>query len=447
MIGGADDEIPARACDYALSVRYRTTASLITGLVALTAAVATTSATHGRAGAASKDAPATTTRAAHPTSTSTTAPPAARPHLALLCHSTSPLVGIVGARPGTQHPPTPTLYVTHNFSSYAPVSMPNPPTVSSPVVWGSCSTGFMTPTVGWATRSIPGAGSYLYDTTDGGQDWSIVRALGHGGNSPWAWVEFVNPTDGWLAAGDIGSNGGQLFQRTQDGGRTWETLPAAYTLGEPVFLSATRGFASGIPLRETRNGGETWTTLKVPVPATGTPIVDSPLLSGTRGVLPIFVARTAPSELTQYKQVPVTIAFDTTSNGGRSWRPGPTVRATALTGLDGVHAIAAGAVTGGTAAAAAVSPSNWWLLMLGRTGRIRVEVTADAGSHWTKRAGTGLPVIDVASYLSHAQATPIHMTALTTHIAFATVETTSGTVTYMTTDEGTRWSPLTSLTF
>ncbi len=414
------------------------------GRAALAALIATTSAT--LAAALSPDSTAKPPRLARTfeLTLASSSLPAARRHLTLLCDSRSPLVGIVAVHLATKTPSTPSLYITHNFSSYAPVSMPNP--VNHPVIWGSCTVDFTTPSVGWATRSIPGGGSFLYKTTDGGREWSLVRVLGHGGNSPWAWAEFANRTDGWLAAGDIGSNGGELFQRTQDGGRTWRTLPTVYTLGEPEFLNATRGFASGIPLKETTNGGMTWTTQNVPVHATGTPIVDSSLVSGSTGVLLVFVARTQPSVLTQNEQVPVSIAFDTTSAGGRSWSPGPTVRATALTGLDGVHGTG-GAVSGGSSAAAAVSPSDWWLITLERTGRFKVEVTTDAGSGWSTRSGTGLPAIDVPGYLTRGIATPIHLTALTPRIAFATITTTPTTpITYVTTDGGAQWSPLTSLT-
>lgn len=371
--------------------------------------------------------------------------------VSLLCDSASPLMGAFEVRTGSQGQPS--FYVTHNFSSYTPVSVSTSPSLPTPR-WALCETPHQTSTVRWTTRlNAEVDGSLLYETTDGGKQWSLVGPLRCGGSSPWAWVKFANATDGWLAAGDIGSNCSE-FKRTLDDGRTWQTLPHMPTamLGSLEFVSPLSGFAPGESRRtlaETRDGGLTWHTVKVPIPAAGTPGLSLPVFSGERGVLPMIVSRIPPSELTTDKAVPVAIAFDRTSDGGRRWISGPIQRAVARTGLEGVAHLYVGQVEDGPAVTVA-STSTWWVLTLRSSGAIQVRVTVDAGTHWAVREGVGLPRIDIPLYLKYGNGvTPIPgVGALNGRIAIARVfETPGTTATYITTDGGSHWLRLTTLTF
>jgi photosystem II stability/assembly factor-like uncharacterized protein len=155
----------------------------------------------------------------------------------------------------------PAFFVTHNFSTFTDVTTPIPSTVPTPA-WNVCKTFLTTSTLGWATKSVPGADPVegtLYETTDAGRHWHLVRKLGCGGDVPWAWVKFVNPSDGWLAAGAQGSNCG-VFQRTQDGGSSWQTIPARDLQQPPVLVNPSTAFVidSEGTLQETADAGFSW---------------------------------------------------------------------------------------------------------------------------------------------------------------------------------------------
>jgi hypothetical protein len=374
-----------------------------------------------------------------------------RREVLLLCASASPLMGVFEEQTGPQGQSS--FYVTHNFSSYAQVSVAVSSDLPTPL-FALCETSHQTSTVRWATRlNSASDGSLLYRTTDGGRQWSLVGPFGCGGSSPWSWVQFANAKDGWIAAGDIGSNC-YKFERTANDGRTWQKLRSMPTpmLGSIEFVTPRMGFAPGKSideLAETRDGGLTWHTVKVPVPAAGTPGLSLPVVSGQRGVLPMIISRTPPSELTTDRAVPVVVAFDRTSDGGRRWVAGPTLRAVARTGLEGVERLHVGQVEDGPAAAVA-SPTTWWVLSLRRSGAIEVHATDDAGVHWVDHLAAGLPVIDLPFDRKNGNGvTPIPgVDALNGRIAFARVYSTPGTTAmYMTTDGGSHWLRLTTLGF
>lgn len=69
-----------------------------------------------------------------------------------------------------------------------------------------------------------------------------------------------------------------------------------------------------------------------------------------------------------------------------------------------------------------------------------MRVTDDAGAYWTTSAGRGLPVLDVATYRSRQDNTPVGLTVVNAQVAVARIGSTKE---YVTTNAGASWSPLT----
>ena len=371
--------------------------------------------------------------------------------LTMLFSSASPLMGVVNRAPGGPGSGTAGLYATHDFLTYTRISTPTLPGTVRDFSFVS-DVSFPTATVGWAVDVAPGSGVYLFETTDGGGQWRFVREVHAEANGAYGWVRFVSATVGWVGAGDIGSNGPSTLLRTDDGGRSWQALPGDPSSGDwarPSFVTPTVGFLRGTVgfggstrLLETTDGGATWGPAPLPLrPAiTGTVFPALPKMFGRDGVLPLVVGP-QPTELTAGEQPRVTLAFDTTSDGGRTWTAGPSLPSRAVTGFSTVRS-GMGWITAGPAAAVA-TPTDWWMLAPQVSGRITVRTTHDAGSTWTTEAGRGLPTIHVASVLDH-QGTPLVLQAVTSRIALVVVQTSpSGWSAYVTTDGGATWSLLT----
>jgi photosystem II stability/assembly factor-like uncharacterized protein len=80
-------------------------------------------------------------------------------------------------------------------------------------------------------------------------------------------VEFVNHTDGWVGGGEISPDVEGWVHVTTDGGRTWSdrTLDSPWPIRELDFLSPTLGWAAGGNVFSgvggmyfTSDGGTTW---------------------------------------------------------------------------------------------------------------------------------------------------------------------------------------------
>lgn len=410
--------------------------------------------------------PKTTPSSLPPTAKTTTGPttpssPAATARsssaISLVFSSASPLMGVVALAPAGPGSGTSALYVTHDFVTYRRIALPVfPATVNAPLAFVS-GVAFPTPTVGWAVDVAPGSGVYLFETTDGGNVWRDAREVHAEANGAFGWVRFVTATVGWAGAGDVGANGSATLLRTVDGGRTWQTLPGRPNVAAstaPHFVGPTVGFVHGTPgpsggstqLLRTTDGGAAWSPVAVPVAASppGTAFPALPLMVGTDGVLPLVVGP-QPRVETSGAATPVAVAFDTTSDGGRTWAAGPALPETAPTGFSSVLSTA-GWIAAGPAAAVA-TPTAWWVVSPKATGQITVRVTHDAGSTWKSEPGSGLPALHVASVLADQIHTPLVLQAVSAQIAFLRVETSpQGWSSYVTTDGGAAWSMLTSTT-
>ncbi|MDA8312145.1 MAG: neocarzinostatin apoprotein domain-containing protein [Actinomycetota bacterium] len=437
-------------------------------VVALVAAAGLIAGLLATSGSAPPPKSPRTTPSSQPATTKTTTGPttpsgepatlSSSAEIRLLDSSASPLMGIVGVAPRGPGSGISALYVTHNFVTYTDISLPViPETVRAPLTTVS-DVSFLTATVGWVVTAALGSGVYLSRTTDGGLHWQLKREIRANTSEGFVWLQFVTATVGWVATGDIGGNRlPWTLLHTVDGGRTWVTLSGRVSTGElssMSFVNSTLGFMQGTPgpgggsthLLMTTDGGKVWSPVAIPVAPSlsGTVFPALPRLFGENGVLPIVVTP-QPTELTSAQQVPVAITFDTTDDEGKTWRAGPTLRARAVTGFSTVRSTV-GSIAAGPAAAAA-TPTDWWVLSPKRTGKITVRVTDDAGSTWRTKAGKGLPILHVASLLDHQVNTPLILQAITPKVAFLLVQTSlQGWSSYVTTDGGVRWSLLTPAT-
>lgn len=129
----------------------------------------------------------------------------------------------------------------------------------------------------------------------------------------------------------------------------------------------------------------------------------------------------------------VTIGFDTTADGGRTWQQ-QTSRPTA------VDPGQPWPVFDRYPTVAVASPTTWWVVS--PTNSVRVDVTIDAGRHWRSLSAAGLP------------GAPDAVHAVDSAHGWATVTTTSrvphgdGTANsykvevYATSDGGDHWTPV-----
>jgi photosystem II stability/assembly factor-like uncharacterized protein len=101
------------------------------------------------------------------------------------------------------------------------------------------------------------AGTAIYNTTDGGLNWS-----GSSTGEEFHSVFFINETTGWVAGRDVMMNTGVVINTT-DGGLTWTppiTLPAP--INSVFFTESGNGWAagSGGEIYYTSDGGAAWQT-------------------------------------------------------------------------------------------------------------------------------------------------------------------------------------------
>jgi len=106
---------------------------------------------------------------------------------------------------------------------------------------------------GWAVGDIGATGGAIFETSDGGKNWTpVARTL-----EILSSVHFVTRTRGWVAgfAGRI--------ERTDDGGRSWKTQRIERgneVINSVFFLDGQNGWITGGAglLLRTTDGGDTW---------------------------------------------------------------------------------------------------------------------------------------------------------------------------------------------
>jgi photosystem II stability/assembly factor-like uncharacterized protein len=216
---------------------------------------------------------------------------------------------------------------------------------------GNWTTFFLDANNAWVASSLqPGSDTpdfsvHVYRTTDGGKNWNNAGVVAAGQGWP-ASMSFVDASHGWLFMNLGGAAGSQgvAFYGTADGGRTWTKLseadtsgssghlPLSCSKGAPVFLNPSTGWlpgscsAGGGPFfYVTRDGGRTWHNVALASPPGWGATCMCEMTS-----LRFSDARNGVFVLTSYGSagVPESVVYSTTDGGG-SWRPGPSLPAQA----------------------------------------------------------------------------------------------------------------------
>ena len=216
---------------------------------------------------------------------------------------------------------------------------------------GNWTTFFLDANDAWVASSLqPGSDApdfsvHVYRTTDGGKSWHNAGVVAAGQGWPTS-MSFVDASHGWLFMNLGGAAGSQgvAFYGTADGGTTWTKLseadtsgsaghlPLSCSKGAPVFLNSSTGWlpgscsAGGGPFfYVTRDGGRTWHNV-----ALGSPAGWGATCMCAMTSLRFSDARNGVFVLTSYASdgVPESVVYSTTDGGG-SWRPGPSLPAQA----------------------------------------------------------------------------------------------------------------------
>ena len=222
------------------------------------------------------------------------------------------------------------------------------PRGATPANW---TTFFLDGNNAWVASSLqpssdsPDFSVHVYRTTDGGQSWHNAGVVAADQGWP-ASISFVDRSHGWLFMNLGGAAGSQgvAFYGTVDGGTTWTKLSEADTSGSaghlplgcskgvPVFLNSSTGWlpgacsAGGGPFfYVTRDGGRSWRNVALASPAGWGATCMCEMIS-----LRFSDARNGVFVLTSYSSggLPESVVYSTTDGGG-SWRPGPSLPAQA----------------------------------------------------------------------------------------------------------------------
>ncbi len=177
---------------------------------------------------------------------------------------------------------------------------------------------------GWAAGLSADGSLALVSTENRGVSWQAASLPGARGLPPVsaAWLSFAGSQNGWLslrfqssAAFSLGS-----AYRTQDGGRSWQSLsiPAA---GQLIFADPNHGWlaggASGGELYATGDGGASWKAVSIPglraLPAEMLYYASPVDLGGGRLLLP--VTRSSPAG--------AALELFTSNDWGATWAQAP----------------------------------------------------------------------------------------------------------------------------
>ena len=237
--------------------------------------------------------------------------------------------------------------------------------------------------VGWVvTNDCAAAKALVHHTTDGGHTWrsAAVRPTNCAAGSRLD-LSVADSRHAWIL--DVYENGNLApLEHTVDGGRTWKEINAnAPFMGSIEFTTPRDGwlgqsdFAAPAQLYETHDGGRSWRRRRIAAPRgwRGARLfLETPTFFGQRGVLPVDLVRGERAA----------VAFYTTTDGGRTWRPRST-RKVASSIANANNPFVRYVPT------SIASPSVWWIAE-GRRHSV-IAVTRDAGRSWRASTPSTLP--------------------------------------------------------
>jgi hypothetical protein len=368
------------------------------------------------------------------------------------------LIGVIDACCGSQGTDAPTLWMSNDMTHWRNVTPPGSREQVNPSYFpGLYATfdqaSFLNPSTGWVTTWNAGnLGVTAYRTSNGGKTWSSVRISGHGDHGGDAdWIQLLTPKVAFDE--NVAATAPHFsLSTTTDAGQSWrdvyqwpsptdDSAPPPMPFAMPiVFVSANRGFAAaGIPPAEgdvtgdfftTDDGGVHWSRLTPPSMKDAL-CPTAQTLPGSSSCLVLVPRFTGPDDGVLATEVisgaQATVGFDTTGDGGTSWR--------AATSVDVPLPVFPpnGFSMSNYAFVATPSVTTWWIASYSPQG-VTTRVTSDAGSHWstvTSREFDGTPTNLNAVDATHA--------LLTTWVLGADGATDR---VYSTSDAGSSWTPL-----
>ena len=166
---------------------------------------------------------------------------------------------------------------------------------------------FLDSNTGWVLINCADGNRKLDDTCfevastpDGGENWSIVHPQivdpdPEAGFSGRAFINFADSLHGWVVlkvARSLAVSFGVMLA-TDDGGKTWKSLPTPPIAEDFRFVDQHNGWMAGGPGRElyaTRDGGQSWRSVSLPAPGVAQirgADYDLPTVAGSKMFLPV----------------------------------------------------------------------------------------------------------------------------------------------------------------
>jgi hypothetical protein len=361
------------------------------------------------------------------------------------------VVGVARTGSGTesQHPST--LWLSTDLTRWRDVT---PPASRQPfegnlyVTFDQAS--FLNPSIGWVTTwNSWNLGVTIYRTTDGGKSWTTAPAgSGHGDHAGDAdWIQLLSPTVAFDENIEATASNLSLMVTT-NAGTSWRTVytgPPAAATPTPIayeapmlFVSELRGFAAtAIPpaegqidqgFFETTDGGFSWTVEKPPLAQSTTTCPSDNLgMVECLFALPSFSdANHAVLATEVVDGAHATVGFDTTTDGGSSWRLTTTVDVP-------IPISPADSYPKSYALVSTPSSRNWWIVSPDAHG-VTTRISSDTGQHWST-AGSA----DVLGAPENLDALDATRALLTTDIITSEGATSA---LYVTTNGGRSWKTL-----
>jgi photosystem II stability/assembly factor-like uncharacterized protein len=250
---------------------------------------------------------------------------------------------------------------------------------------------FSDPEHGWVAEYNCGdVFDYLYRTADGGRTWHFLGrpAFRSCGGGP-TYLSFVDSQHGWMEPRQPNAPGGGLL-KTCNGGVSWKTIIKRtnnfptnnfFCLGPMHFVSRSTGWAARCDgrLLVSRDAGAHWNKVEVKVRPNMARDFDMPRFSGKVGAMATVLGAKRASK----------VAFFTSSDSGGTWSQ-HALRPVASCPLR----------TGGgfyqTFWPESVALQRVWWIVSSSHMQTSVQLTQDAGRHWSSVVARGLPVSDCA---------------------------------------------------